>query len=77
MTIMDSDWWHKPWPTGILLFGLLMLLLAVIGTFTGKAYGKGGTTERAKDPVGFWLILALEYLIGVGFILLWACGMAR
>ena len=27
---------------GLLLFGLIMLLLAVIGTFTGKTYSRGG-----------------------------------
>jgi hypothetical protein len=33
-----------------LLFGMLMLLPAVIGTFTGKMYGMGRTTDRAKGP---------------------------
>ena len=75
---MDSDSWHKPWPTGLLLFGLLSLLLAVIGTFTGKAYGRWGrSVERAQHPVDYWSTLALEYLGGVFFIWAWACGIAR
>jgi hypothetical protein len=32
---MNFDSWSKPWPHGLLLFGLRMLLLAAIGTFTG------------------------------------------
>jgi hypothetical protein len=44
---LDS-WWKKQWPLGVLLFGLIMLLLAVIGTFTGKLYGKGGTWIAPK-----------------------------
>jgi hypothetical protein len=69
---MVPESWNKPWPLGILLFGLLMLLLAVIGTVTGKAYGKGGTAERAKDPVGYWIILVVEYLSGALLIWYWA-----
>jgi hypothetical protein len=47
---MDLDSWRKPWPLGVLLFGVLMLLLAVIGTFTGKLYGRGRTVDRAEEP---------------------------
>ena len=66
---MIPDSWTKPWPFGAFLFGLLMLLLAVIGTFTGKAYGKGGSAERTKEPVTYWLILFIEYL-GGAFLML-------
>jgi hypothetical protein len=51
--------WNKPWTLGVLLFGLVMLLLAVIGTFTGKTYGKGGSAVRAKDPSTYWVTLAV------------------
>ena len=57
---MNFDSWRKPWPLGVLLFGLLMLVLAVIGTFTGKTYGKGGSADRAKDPFNYWLTLAVQ-----------------
>jgi len=66
-SVIDS--WNKPWPLGLLLFGLLMLLLAAIGTITGKTYGKGGSADRAKDPSTYWLTLMLQYLSGA--LLIW------
>lgn len=58
--------WKKPWPLGSLMFGLGMLLLAVIGTFTGKAYGKGGACAvRTEDPFDYWMMLAVQYLGGI------------
>jgi len=62
---MNPAFWKKPWPLGILLFGLLMVLLAVIGTFTGKAYGKGGAADRAKSPGDYWTTLIVQYLSGI------------
>jgi hypothetical protein len=51
------------WPLGVLLFGLLMLLLAVIGMFTGRTYGRDGHGEyRAKGPFNYWLELVVPYL---------------
>jgi hypothetical protein len=76
MTGVDSDSWRKPWPNGVLLFGMLMLLLAVIGTFTGKTYGRG-SAERAREPFTYWMTLAVQYLGGIFLIWLWAYGMAR
>lgn len=58
----------KPWPLGVLLFGLLMLLFAVIGTITGKVYGKGGTADRATNPFEYWLSLIIAYL-GAAFLI--------
>jgi hypothetical protein len=68
MAGMAPESWNKPWPFGVVLFGLLMLLLAVIGTFTGKAYGRGCSAERAKDPVDYWMTLVVEYLGGAFLI---------
>ena len=65
---MIPDSWNEPWPLGVVLFGLLMLLLAVIGTFTGKAYGKGGSAIRAKDPFDYWSTLVVQYLGGAFLI---------
>lgn len=59
--------WNQPWPLGVLIFGLLMFLLAVISTLTGKTYLKG-VTERAKDPSGYWAALITQYLCAVGLI---------
>jgi uncharacterized membrane protein len=59
--------WNKPWPLGVLLFGLLMFVLAVISTFTGKTYLKR-VTERTEDPSFYWAALITQYLCGVGLI---------
>jgi hypothetical protein len=72
MDAMDSDaWWKEQWPLGILLFGLLMLLLAVYGTFSGKLYGRGGVTDRAKDPSTYRVALIVQYLCAIALILYW------
>jgi hypothetical protein len=68
MAGMAPESWNKPWPFGVVLFGLLMLLLAVIGTFTGKTYGRGGSAYRAKDPVEYWMTLVVQYLGGAFLI---------
>jgi len=65
---MNFDSLRKPWPLGVVLFGLLMLLLAVIGTFTGKTYGRGGNADRAEEPVTYWLTLVIQYL-GAAFLI--------
>jgi hypothetical protein len=75
MAGMAPESWKKPWPLGVLLFGLLMLLLAVIGTFTGKAYGKGGSVDRAEDPVAYWILLVVEYLLGAFFVWYWTSAL--
>jgi len=53
--------WNEPWPLGVLLFGLLLFVLAVISTFTGKTYIKG-VTERTQDPPVYWAALIIQYL---------------
>jgi hypothetical protein len=68
---MTPESLNKPWPLGLLLFGLLMLLLAVIGTFTGKAYGRGGSVARAEDPLDYWGTLILQYVGGACLIRYW------
>lgn len=61
---------------GVFLAGLLFLLLAVIGTFTGKAYGKGGSADRAKEPFTYWLILVIQYL-GGAYLIWFSFGLAN
>jgi len=71
ITNMDPDsWWRRQWPLGVLLFGLLMLLLAVIGTFTGKLYGRGGVVDRAEDPSNYRLTLLVQYLCAAAHFVL-------
>lgn len=63
--------WSQPWPLGDLLFGMLIFVVAVVGTFTGKVYGKGGRADRAEQPFTYWLTLIVEYLAAVFFIAYW------
>ena len=62
-----GDWWTKSWPPGVLIFGLLMFLLAVISTFTGKTYLRR-VIDRSKDPTGYWLALITQYIAAIGLI---------
>lgn len=68
---MSFDSRGKPWPFGVLLFALYFLVIAMIGTFTGKIYGKGGTTDRAKEPSRYWVGLLIHYLCAAFMIWLW------
>jgi hypothetical protein len=76
MTGMDMDWWHRPWPTGVLIVGWLMLILGAVSTYTGKTYIRG-VTDKAKDPVSYWLILAMQYVFGLFFIWWWSRGLPQ
>jgi hypothetical protein len=46
-------------------FGLGVLFLALYGTATGKAVGKGGRVDRAKNPFEYWFVIALQYGLAV------------
>jgi hypothetical protein len=69
---MSFDSW--PWPDGLFFCGLLLLLLAVFGTFTGKALGRSGSADRATEPVTYWLMLVTEYLGAAFLIWRWLGG---
>jgi len=77
MAGMAPESWNEPWPLGLLLFGLFMLILAVIGTFTGKAYGKGGSADRATKPLDYWGTFVVEYLGGALLIWYGACSLSH
>ena len=66
--LIDSS--RKQWRLGVLLFGLLMLVLAVTGTIKGKLYGwgRGGTVDRANAPWTYWLGQVVRYL-GAAFLI--------
>jgi hypothetical protein len=50
-------------------FGILMLVIAVFGTCTGKLPGRfGDVSSRTKNPKQYWPALAGYYLGGIGFI---------
>jgi hypothetical protein len=64
--------WKDQTPDGRFYFALLLLIFALVGTFTGKLYGRGGMVDRAKNHSGFWVALAFYYLC-IGF-LFWSWG---
>jgi hypothetical protein len=61
-------------PLVSLAVGLLALSLTIYGAVTGKAVGKGGSVERAKEPVQYWLTLILEFAFAALFFNLFAHG---
>ena len=58
----------QQWPLGVLLFGLVLLVLAMVSTFTGRTYVRG-ITDRAKEPFDYWTMLLVQYL--GGGLLIW------
>ena len=54
-----DDIQHHPFLS--LALSLIPLSLAVYGTITGTAVLRNAKVERAKNPVGYWFLLALEY----------------
>jgi hypothetical protein len=52
-----------------LFVGILMSIMAVAGTCTGKLPGRfGEVSYRGKNPRQYWSALAGYYLGGIGFI---------
>ena len=53
-----------------LILGVIFLSLAVLSTFTGKAYsGYGGWARRAKQPTQFWcgvVVMGLSAIVCIG-----------
>jgi hypothetical protein len=51
------------------LLGLLFLIVAGISMCTGKTLTRGqGLVSRAKEPMTFWLLVAVWFLAGIVFI---------
>ena len=56
-------------PLGLLIFGIGVIILAVVYTCIGKVSDHSfGWIERARDPKGYWLALTVCYLLGLGFV---------
>jgi len=56
-------------PYTLLTFGMFLLFLAVVYTYTGKAWIRfHGWVYRAEEPKRYWLEVAMYYLGGVGFV---------
>ena len=65
---MAPEGWHKPWPQGLLLFGIIMLIISVVETFTGVALSRRGVIERTRDPKHYWSTLVSQYLFAAFLI---------
>ena len=52
-----------------MLLGLLFLILAIIGSFTGKAYYRG-SVKRADAPFTYWSTLILQFVGGIVMMLI-------
>ena len=70
MAGMNVDW-KKPWPLGVLLVGLLMVLLAVIGTFTENSMVSAALRIAPKTPTDYWITLVVQYICAVFLICYW------
>jgi hypothetical protein len=55
-------------PIGLFGFGMVLLLLALFGTLTGETVARTGLISRAKDPKGFWLLIATQWVAGAGLM---------
>lgn len=60
------------WPSRssylFLMAGIFLFSVAVVSTCTGKASTRFSWVYRAKEPVVFWLLVAMYYLGGLFFI---------
>ena len=53
-------------PLIFLAFGMFLILLSLIQTYLGKAWLRGGGwIYRAKQPIRYWLTVAMCFLCGV------------
>jgi hypothetical protein len=56
-------------PLLCLIAGVILLSAAVAWTCTGKVWVRfDGWVYRAKEPAGFWFVVAMYYLAGVSLI---------
>jgi hypothetical protein len=63
------DWFSRPTPYVLLIFGVISVFAAVVWTCTGKAWIRfHGWVYRAEEPNRFWLEVVTYFLIGVCFI---------
>jgi hypothetical protein len=66
--MLDSSSLLRP-PYTLFAFGMFLLLLAVVYTYTGKAWIRFHSwVYRADEPKRYWLEVATYYLLGVGFV---------
>jgi hypothetical protein len=63
------DWHPQLPPYSLLILGIISFFGAVVSTFTGKTWARGGPmVYRAEDPSTFWWIVVTLYLISLFFL---------
>jgi hypothetical protein len=67
-----SDWYSLLRPQYVFsILGVVSFFAAVVSTFTGKTRIRfGDWVYRAKEPSGFWRIVAIYYFFAVCSILI-------
>jgi hypothetical protein len=66
----DPFWLLRP-PYCFITVGIFILLLALVYTYTGKAYIRfQGWVNRAEQPKRYWAEVTTYYFLGFGFIAL-------
>jgi hypothetical protein len=55
-------------PYGLLIFGCILLLLAVVGAYRGQIRERSHVFYYAKEPKQFWLSVAIHFLGGIFLI---------
>jgi len=64
----DPFWFLRP-PYTLCTFGVFLIFLAVVYTYTGKAWMRfHGWVYRAEEPKRYWEEVATYYFLGVCFI---------
>lgn len=64
----DPFWFLKP-PYTLFTAGMFVLFLAVLYTYTGKAWIRfHGWVYHVKEPNRYWLEVGAYYLVGSGLI---------
>jgi hypothetical protein len=62
------SWFLRP-PNTIFTFGMFLIFLGGVYTYSGKAYIRfNGWVSRAEDPKGYWWEVGMCYLCGFGLI---------
>lgn len=66
---MTDPFWILDPPQNLFAAGIFVVCLSMVYTYIGKVCDHSfGWVERTKDPKGFWLALAVHYLLGFGLI---------
>lgn len=75
---MSDPLWLLKEPYGFFTFGMFLILLGLIQAYLGKAWLRaGGWIYRAKQPIRYWVTVAMYFLCGVLSIVFFLCEVNR